>query len=431
MRGRGFSLVELMVAMVLGLLVTGGIITVFMATSTSSLVQTQLAKLQEEGRFAITALTTDLRMSNAQYCSNTGGQSSALSNGVMALDRYLRAPRVLVSGAVFQAALNDNTTRWGATSGSNTYPVSPVAAFTMPSFVALRGYDCTVTACTPVDPSTASGAGIPAQGTAIGNRMPGSSVVTMRYLDGARGWVLDGVKSSMTLNGNNVASITIVPQAGEPPLSNFTNGDLLMLADCNASQVFSTTSSGSTFTPGANYTQVARPSGVSPKLFDFNRDFQTVSYYLQVVDDNNGHTTGALMRRVNGVSGEVVRGIERLDFLYGVMDATGNTSYRSATDIDSATNCPSSTVTVTGGDPACLWRSVQNIEVHILMDGQLPLYSLTAPELQYQYYGDTGVVGMSAPDDSKRTVMPSQQGIDNHMLRREFTAVVSLRNYNP
>lgn len=432
MRGqRGFSLVELMVAMALGILVAGGIVTVFLATSNSSLVQTQLAKLQEEGRFAITALTTDLRMGNAQYCSNMGGQSASLSNGVLSLDRYLRAPQVLVSGAVFQGALNDNTTLWGTTSGTNTYPVSPVAAFTMPSFVSLRGYDCTVTKCTPVDPSTASGAGIPAQGTAIGNRMPGSGVVTLRYLDGARGWVLDGVNSTIALSGNNVASITVVPQTGEPLLSTFTKGDLLMLADCNAAQVFAATASGATFTPGSNYSQVARPSGVSPKLFDFNRDFQTVSYFLQVVDDNNGHKTGALMRRVNGVSGEVVRGIERLDFLYGVMDATGNTSYRTAADIDSATTCPSSTVVVAGSDPGCLWRSVQNIEVHILMDGQVPLYSLTAPEMQYQYYGDTGVAGMSAPDDSKRAVMPSQQGIDNHMLRREFTAVVSLRNYNP
>jgi type IV pilus assembly protein PilW len=429
--GRGFSLVELMVAMALGLIVAGGIVTVFMATSTSSLVQTQLAKLQEEGRFAITALTTDLRMSNAQYCSNMGGQSAVLSNGVMALDQYLRAPKVLVSGAVFQAALNDNTTVWGAGSGGNTYPVSPVASFTMPSYLSLRGYDCGPTACTPVDPSTASGAGIPAQGTAVGNRVPGSSVITMRYLDGARGWVLDGVNSTIALSGSNVASITVVPQSGEPLLTSFTNGDLLMLADCNASQVFSATLSGSTFTPAGNYSQVARPSGVTPKLFDFNRDFQTVSYFLQMVDDNNGHKTGALMRRVNGVSGEVVRGIERLDFLYGVMDASGNTSYRTAADIDSATTCASSTVTVTGGDPGCLWRSVQNIEVHILMDGQVPLYSLTTAELQYRYYGDTGVAGMSAPDDSKRTVMPSQQGIDNHMLRREFTAVVSLRNFNP
>lgn len=430
-RQGGFSLIELMVAMVLGLIVAGGIVSVFLATTSSSVTQTQLAKLQEEGRFAMTALTTDLRMTNAQYCSNVGGQSAPLSNGVMSLDRYLRTPQVLVSGAVFQAAISDNTTKWGATSGTNTYPVSPVASFAMPSFFALRGYDCTVSACTPQDPVDPAGKGIPKQGTTVGNRVPGTGVITLRYLDGARGWTLDGVKSTITLSGSSVASMTVVPQTGEPAVSSYVAGDLLMLADCNSAQVFAATLSGSTFTPATNYSAVARPSGVTPKLFDFNRDFQTVSYFLQVVDDNSGNKTGALMKRVNGVSAEVVRGVERLDFLYGVMDGSGNTSYRTAAEIDSSTACASSTVTVSGTDPGCMWRSVQSIEVHILMDGQIPLFTLTPTDLQYQYYGDSAVTGLAAPDNTQRAVMPSQQGFDNHMLRREFTAVVSIRNYNP
>lgn len=430
---RGLSLIELMVALALGLLVAVGIVNIFLVTSQSSLVQTQLAKLQEEGRFAMTALTTDLRMANAEYCSNMGGQSSTLSNGVVSLDRYLRAPKVLVSGVTLQAALSDDTTAWGSTSGGVTYPAAPTVAFDMPSFLSLRGYDCTVSACTPVDPATPGATtGIPVQGTEVGDRVPGSSVLTLRYLDGARGWALDGTKSSMTLSGTTVTRFNIVPQTGEPPLTDYQSGDLLVLSDCNASQVFAATASAGSFTPaGTNYSAVAQPSGVAPRLFDFNRDFRTVTYYLQVVDDNNGHTTGALMKRVNGVSAEVVRGVERLDFLYGVMDSAGNTSYRTAAKIDSATTCASSTVTVTGGDPGCLWRSVEDVEIHILMDGQVPLYSLTSSDLQYSYYGDTAISAMAAPDNTSRTVMPSQQGFDDHMLRREFSALVSVRNYNP
>lgn len=427
-RRRGFSLVELMIAMALGLIVAGGIVSVVLATSASSVVQTQLAKLQEEGRFAVASLTADLRMANAQYCSNVGGQSSPLSNGVMSLDRYLRAPQVLVSGATLQAALADNSTKWGSTSGSNTYPAAPVAAFTLPSFLALRGYDCTVGACTPDDPSVA---GLPTQGKTVGQRVPGSAAITLRYLDGTRGWTLDGINSVVTLSGNTVAKVTVAPQAGEPPLSSYVTGDLMMLADCNAAQVFSATLSGGTFTPTANLTAVSRPSGVSPRLFDFNRDMRTVTYYLQVVGDNNGNTTGALMKRVNGVAAEVVRGVERMDFLYGVMDTAGNTSYRTAAEIDSATACASSTVTVAGGDPGCLWRSVQSIEIHLLMTGQIPLYSLKPTDLQYQYYGDPAVAGPAAPGNTSRAVMPSQQGFDDHVLRREFSAVVAVRNYNP
>ncbi len=76
----------------------------------------------------------------------------------------------------------------------------------------------------------------------------------------------------------------------------------------------------------------------APKLFDVNRDFRTVTYYLRVVSVNNDGKapfTGALMRRVNGgvasagggSEDELVRGVERLDFRYGVEDANGNTSF--------------------------------------------------------------------------------------------------------
>ena len=68
---RGVSLIELMVAIMLGILVALGIVNIFNTTSSSSLAQSQLARLQEGGRFAITALTSDLRMANAQYCSPT------------------------------------------------------------------------------------------------------------------------------------------------------------------------------------------------------------------------------------------------------------------------------------------------------------------------------------------------------------------------
>jgi type IV pilus assembly protein PilW len=51
--------------------------------------------------------------------------------------------------------------------------------------------------------------------------------------------------------------------------------------------------------------------------------------------------------------------------------------------------------------------------------------------MQYGYYGDAAVTGLAAPGDTARAVMPSQQGFDDHMLRREFSALVSVRNYNP
>jgi type IV pilus assembly protein PilW len=64
------------------------------------------------------------------------------------------------------------------------------------------------------------------------------------------------------------------------------------------------------------------------------------------------------------------------------------------------------------------------------MDGQTPLHALSTPEMNYVYVIDGNTVP-TAPDDAKRAVKPREQGFDNPMLRREFSALISLRNYNP
>ena len=192
-RQYGLTLVELMVAMVLGLLVAAGIVTVFSSTSSSSKAQNQLARLQEEGRFAITRLGTDLRMANGQYCTNTGGVAKPGAGGTY-LD-HLRSPKVYATSLVGAAgavsgALSDITTTWGGASGSGgNYPASPAAAYSMPSFLFMRGYDCTLAACTPVDPASA---GLPAMGTTLGKRVKGADVITVRYIHPASGWTIGG-----------------------------------------------------------------------------------------------------------------------------------------------------------------------------------------------------------------------------------------------
>ncbi|MDN5923497.1 MAG: prepilin-type N-terminal cleavage/methylation domain-containing protein, partial [Xanthomonadales bacterium] len=72
----GFTLIELMISMVLGILVSAGIITVFLSTSRSNQVQTQMARLQENGRFAVSQMSDSLRMASASFCSGSGGNAS-------------------------------------------------------------------------------------------------------------------------------------------------------------------------------------------------------------------------------------------------------------------------------------------------------------------------------------------------------------------
>ncbi|OOG40632.1 PilW family protein [Rhodanobacter sp. C05] len=443
-RQAGVTLIELMVAMVLGLIVAAGIVTVFTSTAKSNRAQNQLARLQEEGRFAVTRLKGDLRMANGQYCTNSGGVAKAAAASQVYLDG-LRAPKVYAQSLV--TAMADVSTGWGTSSGGNSYPSAPSAPYSLPSYLSMRGYDCgkTGSTCKPVDPH-ATVAGIPDMGTVVGNRVVGTDVITVRYVNASRGWAVvdDSVTGTHlavdTASPNVMQSITLgQATSSEPSTADFAAGDLAMLADCSNAQVFAVTKAGNTLTPdpAGNLAIPAPQQPLSaPKVFDFNRDYQTVTYYAKVVDDGNGQKTGALIRRVNGGAGkpggsedELVRGVERLDFRYGVQDADGKIRYLPAGDVDKAASitCPPAepnAITTAG----CLWRAVSSIEVNMVIDGQVPLYTLAASELAYSY----GIDGQPRPvAPSAHAIKPSDQGFVDPMIRREFTAVVSVRNFNP
>ncbi|MBB3229128.1 type IV pilus assembly protein PilW [Luteibacter sp. Sphag1AF] len=427
---RGVTLVELMVAMLLGLLVAGGIVTVFLSTSSSNRVQTQMARLQEEGRFSIQKISDDLKMAGAQYCSSTGGIAGATSAGV-SLDA-IRTPTIYSSTITYP----QNTTPWGG-----AYPVAPTAAYSMPSFLYMRGYQCTKTTCTPADPSAPTD-GVPAMGTDLDKRVLGASVLTLRYVDSSRGWAIGGASTVVAANNGNVDHITIVPKTGEPSLTGFADGEQAMLADCSTAQIF-TVNGNPNFVPApSNFSapRALQPQS-APRFFRMKTDFRTITYYLQVKTNDGtatGQKTGALMRCDSGTTDgctELARGVERLDFLYGIEDSNGLMHYLTAADVDSrASNtlaCPPNAVGALSPDKGCLWRAIKSIEVHLLMDGQTPLYSLTAPDMAFAYQPD-GITTPAAPDSRGTTgIAPADQGFDNHMIRREFVSLVMMRNYNP
>ena len=68
---RGLSLIELMIAVALGIFITGGMITLFVNSSQSYRVQENLSRLQENGHFAINFLTQDIRMADYWGCLNS------------------------------------------------------------------------------------------------------------------------------------------------------------------------------------------------------------------------------------------------------------------------------------------------------------------------------------------------------------------------
>jgi type IV pilus assembly protein PilW len=137
---------------------------------------------------------------------------------------------------------------------------------------------------------------------------------------------------------------------------------------------------------------------------------------------------------------ELVQGVEQLDILAGVQRNDGKISYLTSDLIagqSSATNCPPmAALQIAAGlpagsvEPQCLWRSLNSVEVHLLVDSVNNLYDLTPADMAYQYtYGYGGSDSKQVPAAPGST-LPSGLA-PGKMLRREFVSLVSVRNFNP
>jgi len=68
-RCRGLTLIELMVAMLLSLMLMGGVLTIFASTKTTSQLQSGLATVQENGRHALHLMVRDIRGAGFSGCA--------------------------------------------------------------------------------------------------------------------------------------------------------------------------------------------------------------------------------------------------------------------------------------------------------------------------------------------------------------------------
>ena len=127
----GFTLVEVMIAMVLGLLLMGVIATVFLSSSRNYAQDDRVSRLQENGRFALKTLTTELSMvdfwggmsvpSNIVANANVQPGSAAGRCGLT----YDAIDSVIVLNAATATAAN---TRFGCIAPSEFQPNTDVFA---------------------------------------------------------------------------------------------------------------------------------------------------------------------------------------------------------------------------------------------------------------------------------------------------------------
>ncbi len=415
-RQSGLSIVELMIAIVLGMLLAAGIMTLFAGTSKSSKVQDGLARLQENGRYAMTRMNEDLRMLSGQFCSNFSGPSRPTSNGPQLASR---APWVYAGTVLLPDAGN-------AFTYANAAPLDPR--------MFVQGYECTSGTCAPALPTGSNT--IPAVGDEAGKRLKGTDVLTVRYIAGS-GWPITSAATTCTTG----TEITLSPQTGDDDLTasahSFDANNLAFVSDCQNPSILPVASIAGnvlklgTVLGGGGGPSCGAAANRDTRAFNFSKDFATVTYFIKLVADQDPGASGrlipVLVRRFNGADQELVQGVDRLDFLYGVDDNGGNVRYLTASEISAramTASCPPPPDGVTQAD-GCMWRSVSSVEVHALLNTVVDIGTV-GEEMAFRYSIDGNDVEVPDTADSPVTDLPF-----GRMMRREFVSLVSTRNRNP
>ena len=406
-RVRGFSLIELMIGMTLGLFVVGGVIAMFMTSSTTAMNQQRLAQVLENGRYGSQILSDELRKAGTQYCASYANALPA-ADGV----NIMRAPLIRVA--------NENALlKW------MPKPPSPAKPYGLDPARFVRGHDCdNAGTCLPALATAATDINVvPASGTAVGNRVPGTDVLTVRYL------ASDGV--SIASNAGGSSEINVGRAVRNAPL-NFVDGELGMIASCNSAEIFSVGTNGTKLNHGiadGNLTGTlgdAYSVAGDARVFNFTRDFRSVTYYVGLRADtiNPGQLISSLFRIENGADAEeLIEGVERFDVTYVVVDGNGATHYMNANQV--ATNpgalaCPPVSMNTPTPDTGCLWRGVQAVDVSTLV---VSTRSGPRGDEAFRYSPDGDAVQSYAIN----ATLPSGLTAGNR-LRREFRVYAGFRN---
>lgn len=373
---RGLSLIELMVAMLLGLIVMLGVIQVFAASRTSYAVTEGLSRVQENARFALDSLERDLRMVGHYGCVN---------------DRY----RLLSAGQ-----LNSHFAGGGALDFAQS----------------LQGYDATGTGVTGTLNLSAPAAGwSPALPPWINNLnpVPGSDIVVLRFLapEGVpvTGFSASGAGVSASVD---VAKWPVLTQGGVAAPA------LFGIADCTYADVFQATAVG-----GGTVTTKQAALNTTPIDFDSRYTAspagQTVLYRAEAVvyyvgTGSNNRRSLFRARILPAVGGtniattppeELVEGVDSVQFVYGLDGESDPT--RPSGHIGLQRTADAITTEVD-------WRRVGQIKVGVLASSPDPASSRQAEDATRMRLLGTIV---NAPQDGR--------------YRTLYDTTISLRNRLP
>lgn len=268
-RGRGFSLVELMVAMALGLFLTGGIITVFIGSKQSFNTQAGLSQIQQSARFAFDIIGSEVRMAGFMGCFS------------------------------------------GTTSYRNTLNVDP-PPFTADLSKSLYGYDG-LTSGTWTPALT----GVP--GDVTDDLAEGTDVIVLRRVSD----VAARLDAKMP---DSSADLKIDEDLDPAPFEDF---DIVLISDCTKSAIFQVTNYTNSSGNVVHNEGVGDPGNKAKELTGTADGFDTDASVFKIESrvffiaegagiNNEGNTYNSLWVKVGANAPvELVPGIEDLQILYG------------------------------------------------------------------------------------------------------------------
>jgi len=294
----GFSLIELMIALALGLLLTLAMATVFLSTKTAFGRQQQLSAMQQNVRIAFEYLTSDARMVGHMGCYT--GRASGLTNGLAATNIATNYALGVEGYEYTNATPNSYTLTSSAPSNSTT----------------------------ATEWATNIGAGgvntIPISTIAADGLTPGSDVLVIRTVSGKPVRLsANTALGSSTLNIENIAGGKC-SNGTTDKVSGFCTNSHGVIASCTAARVFSVTAvAAPTLTMSNALVGAEAYTTAGAEVFPM----QTVVYYVK--KSSNGTTTSLYRRTFDGdyaagLEQELIEGVETMQLRYGV-DTTAPT----------------------------------------------------------------------------------------------------------
>lgn len=309
-RQRGLTIVEIMVAMVLSLILTAGVVEVFIGSKNTYRVNDALSRLQEDGRMALEFMTRDVRMAGYQGCTRYGPVTNTLNNA-----------------------------------GNFAYDFT----------VGIRGYD-NISGALPAELTGFNPAPLAGTDIIVVRRQSDNPVRIVQNNNGAQLFV-EVINTEAGACSNGTARV-----------SGICEGDILMVSDCRKSRVFQTgniqtTGSGTDIalnithpasgTPGNAISSWGGNSAPDDERFGDDAEIVKVGSYAYYVA-NNPDGIPSLYRKDGTLAPiEIAVGVENLQVLYGVDNDPGDVN-QSADVYESA-------------DDIANWEAVVSVRLHLLL----------------------------------------------------------------